>query len=86
VTKKELIDKLASSVGVEKASATISQCCADLKLPHDDLTHDQVLLVLDRLAEDKSIIGTVARFAKVRVILAGPPPPGLGLSTTPRKR
>ena len=81
-----LIDKLASSVGADKATAAVSRCCAELRVTYEDWSHDEALRVLERLAEDEGVIGTVARFAKVRVILAGPPPPGLGLPSSSRRR
>jgi hypothetical protein len=85
MTRQELIAKLTDSVGAEKAIAAVDKAARDLGFGPGEIDHDRMLLLLERLAADPGIVGTVARFAKVRVILAGPPPLGLGI-VPPKRR
>lgn len=69
MTRAELVDGFASSLGVEKAAATVDAGCRVLGFGGRELTHEQMLTLLDHLAKEEGIVGTVARFVKVRAIL-----------------
>lgn len=62
---------LSQSVGDEKARAAIDAAARDLGLAHrDDLSVDEALSILERVAETPGIVGVTARFAKSRLHLA----------------
>lgn len=70
MNRGELIEKLASSVGVDKATDVVNSTAASLGLGPGDFDRDNALKLLEALAQTPGLIGTVARFLKVRVILA----------------
>jgi hypothetical protein len=70
VNRNDLIDKLASSVGIDKANEVVDHTATRLGLGAGELDRDGVLKLLEALAQEPGLVGTVARFMKVRVILS----------------
>jgi hypothetical protein len=65
----DLAKQLASSLGIEKATEEVNTAVRNLNLDESALDREGTLRVLELLAERPGLVGTVARFAKVRVIL-----------------
>jgi hypothetical protein len=65
----ELVRLLGTSMGEEKASEAVRGALEKLRLRVDGtLSQDEAMAALDELANVKGLVGTVARFAKARVI------------------
>lgn len=69
MNRDELIAKLASSVGIDKAKEVVNGTASKLGLGAGDFDRENALKLLEALAQMPGLIGTVARFLKVRVIL-----------------
>ncbi len=64
-----VVSMLARSLGDEKARDVVAAAMGELKLSGDRLSDAEALLVLERLASRDGVVGTVARFAKARLLL-----------------
>jgi hypothetical protein len=69
VNRAELVELLASALGETKAAEVIRQAALDLRIPNGQLTQQQALSVLDRVAFTPGLVGISARFVKSRLIL-----------------
>lgn len=70
IARQDLVRQLGASVGQDKAAEALS--AALLRLQLDALTsldREQTMAALDELARTHGLMGTVARFAKARIIL-----------------
>jgi hypothetical protein len=65
----ELVKLFGASLGQEKSTEAIHSACKALGLRTDAYTLDETMRILDRLSGTVGLVGTVARFAKARVIL-----------------
>ncbi len=68
--REELIKQLSEPLGSEKAEEVVQRAAAAAGF--GDLTEfdrEQTLAILERLAVSPGLVGVVARFAKVRLIL-----------------
>ena len=63
------IEALSPAVGEEKARAAVEAAIDVLSLDARRLTRDDVLRVLERIAQAKGVVGVCARFARSRLIL-----------------
>lgn len=70
LSKKELVGLLAESIGQEKASNIISESALRLGLHGENFNKEEVMKILDLVAEEPGLVGIVARFVKARAILA----------------
>jgi len=66
---REIVKLLAATLGTEKARETLAAALAHFQLADGPLDQTQTLALLDHIAKEPGIVGTVARFAKARVIL-----------------
>jgi hypothetical protein len=68
VTRTEIVKLFPGNdpAGIEQA---IVQVMDQLHLTTNDLSHDQVLAILDAMTHLPGLIGVAARFAKVRALL-----------------
>ena len=69
VTRAELVELLAPALGETKATDVVRQAALDLRIPNGQLTHQQALSVLDKVAYAPGLVGISARFVKSRLIL-----------------
>ena len=69
LSRARLATLLSASVGQEKAAEVVLAAQRSLGYAGDALTQEQTLAILDVLARSGGLVGTVARFAKARVIL-----------------
>jgi hypothetical protein len=60
---------LSPAVGEDKARAAVEAAIDVLSLDGRRLTRDDVLRVLERIAQAKGVVGVCARFARSRLIL-----------------
>ena len=60
---------LGESLGREKAEELVGDTARSLGIPGDSYDREQTLRILERLATSAGLVGIVARFAKVRIIL-----------------
>jgi hypothetical protein len=60
---------LSPAVGEEKARAAVDSAIDVLSLDGRRMTRDDVLRVLERIAQAKGVVGVCARFARSRLIL-----------------
>ena len=67
--RAELVTVLGASLGQEKSLDAIVGACARLGLRTESYTLDETMRILEILAGSPGLVGTVARFAKARVIL-----------------
>jgi len=72
VPLSELASLLAASLGDDKARATVRETVAAMGLSGPELEPRDAFRVLEKISESPGIVGTVARFAKARFILAHP--------------
>ena len=70
-TRAEVVRLLGASLGEDAARALIREAAAELSLPND-LDREQLLAIVDRLSLRVGLVGTVARFVKVRVLSRNP--------------
>jgi hypothetical protein len=70
LSRNELVRQLAESLGAEKAEAAVIDVATLAGLGAlADYNRDQTLTLLERMAAVPGLVGIVARFAKVRIIL-----------------
>jgi hypothetical protein len=67
-SRTELASMLSHNLGIEKAKELIGETADQLGLP-DELTNEQCLEVLEKIAAQPGLVGIAARFAKSRVLL-----------------
>jgi hypothetical protein len=65
----ELIRMLSPSLGQKMAEQLIAKAAGELGLRTDLLARSDALRIMEKLAEEKGIVGVTARFAKSRVHL-----------------
>lgn len=68
VTRADVADLMARSMGTEKANAVVAAAADALALP-EDMETAAALLVLERIANEPGVVGVAARFAKSRALL-----------------
>lgn len=68
-SRQDVVAMLASALGQEKAGELIDAAARKLGLHPTSLSREQVLSLLDHLAQQPGLPGITARFAKARVIL-----------------
>jgi hypothetical protein len=73
VSRLDVIDLLAASLGTTKAEHAVRNAAESLRLDDAPLSLDQALTLLDKIAEEPGIIGITARFAKTRALLRWTP-------------
>jgi hypothetical protein len=64
-----VIGALSHAVGEEKARAAVEAAIEDMALDRGHLSREDVLRVLERIAQAKGVVGVCARFARSRLIL-----------------
>ena len=70
LSKSDLIDLLGASLGQEKARDAVDQQLKRMgRESATDFDKEQALALLDVLSREPGLVGVVARFAKVRLIL-----------------
>ena len=69
LTRADLARHLSESLGEEKAAEVIAEAARALGYAVDEYDKQQTLQILERLAKQPGLVGIVARFAKVRIIL-----------------
>ena len=70
LARSELVRQLAESLGAEKAQAAVDDVAAAAGLGGIvEFNRDETLVILERMAAAPGLVGIVARFAKVRIIL-----------------
>lgn len=67
-SRPELAALLSNNIGIEKAQELVTLAADELALG-PELTREQALDVLERVAGQPGLIGIAARFAKSRVLL-----------------
>lgn len=65
----KLVTMLGASLGDEKARALVDDVVQRRHLSRETFTRDDAFIVLEELARQPGVVGTVARFAKARVHL-----------------
>lgn len=60
---------LAPALGLGVARSKLADAARDLRFSADALTQEEAFSVLEALAQEKGIVGSSARFAKVRLAL-----------------
>lgn len=69
IARRELVKMIAGTIGDHKATEAVVAACAAVGIWAEDLTWEQALAVLGRIAETPGIVGITARFAKSRMHL-----------------
>ncbi len=69
ISRRELVRQLGESLGLEKAEEVVSAAAARLSLTGEEYDRDQALTLFEELTNSPGLVGVVARFAKVRLIL-----------------
>ena len=70
VARSEIINQLSESLGQEKATDAVDKTMEQLGMAaSSELDKQQTLSLLEALAASSGLVGIVARFAKVRIIL-----------------
>lgn len=67
--RTELVRQLSESLGREKANEVVLEAATALGLGALDYDKQETLRILTKLSAAPGLVGIVARFAKVRVIL-----------------
>lgn len=62
-------EALSPAVGQEKARAAVESAIDALSMDGRRMTRDDVLRVLEKIAQAKGVVGVCARFARSRLIL-----------------
>jgi len=65
----ELASMLAHALGDAKAEAVVTRAAQQLALSGSRVTHEEAVSLLENLSRQAGVVGTVARFAKVRFLL-----------------
>jgi hypothetical protein len=73
VSRVDVIDLLASSLGTTKAEHAVRQAAESMRLDDGPLSLDQALALLEKIAEEPGLVGITARFAKTRALLRWTP-------------
>jgi hypothetical protein len=68
VTRTELV-KLFPGNDPAEVDRAIAQAMVELHFTTNDLSHEQVLAILDAITAMPGVVGVAARFAKVRALL-----------------
>ena len=68
----DLVGQLSQAIGEEKAREVIGDTARSMGLV-DEMSREQALEVLARVADTPGIVGVCARFARTRLLLAGVP-------------
>ncbi len=66
----EIVRMLAQTLGEEQASAVVTKAMHSLGLTGPGLRKDDAVHLLDTIVVEGGTVGTVARFAKVRLLLS----------------
>ena len=69
ISRDDLVKQLGASMGHEKALDAIQSAAGHLHIRGEEFDRDQTMRILDQLSATPGLVGTVARFAKARVIL-----------------
>ena len=72
VSVDDLVGQLSQAIGEEKAREVIVDVARSMGLV-DDMSREEALEVLGRVADTPGIVGVCARFARTRLLLAGVP-------------
>jgi hypothetical protein len=64
-----IVALLSPTLGLERSRELVRGALDDLKIPREDLSFDEATRVLDHLGQAAGVVGSVARFAKVRLTL-----------------
>jgi hypothetical protein len=67
IHRRELVQLLSSSLGSEKAEALVIDAAVALRLSTIELTHEQAVQVLERVAQEPGIVAITAGLAKIRL-------------------
>jgi hypothetical protein len=67
-----LVGLMSQSLGANSAKARVDDAVRALRKDPAALTREDAFEVLERLAKEKGLVGTTARFAKVRLELQWP--------------
>ena len=66
--RAELASLLSQNIGAEKAGELVDTAAKELRFG-DEITVEQALEILERIAAQPGLVGSTARFAKSRVLL-----------------
>jgi hypothetical protein len=69
IPRSELVKQLAASLGYEKAEEVLTSTASQLGIAADPLNKTETLEILDQMLKTPGLVGVVARFVKVRVLL-----------------
>jgi len=69
IAKRELAKMIAATIGDDKALEAVSSACAGAGFTGENLSWEEALAVLGRIAETPGVVGITARFAKSRMHL-----------------
>jgi hypothetical protein len=73
ISKSDVIDLLAASLGTTKAEHAVRAASGALRLEASSFPLDQALSLLEKIAEEPGIVGITARFARTRALLRWTP-------------
>ncbi len=73
ISRVDVIDLLAASLGTTKADHVVRSACSALRLDDGSFELEQALALLEKIAEEPGIVGITARFAKTRAVLRWTP-------------
>jgi hypothetical protein len=73
VSRSDVVDLLASSVGATKAEHAVRAASGALRLDTSSFSLEQAMALLEKIAEEPGILGITARFAKSRALLRWTP-------------
>ena len=73
ISRVDVIDLLAASLGTTKAEHAVRSAADSLRLADSSFPLDQALALLEKIAEEPGIVGITARFAKTRALLRWTP-------------
>ncbi|MFT3776009.1 MAG: hypothetical protein QM820_62490 [Minicystis sp.] len=69
IARRQIIKLLEGSLGAEKAEDAVVSACEATGNFSRELTQEQALDVLERIAKSPGLVGIAARFAKSRIHL-----------------
>jgi len=73
VSRSDVVDLLAASLGNTKAEQAVSAAAVALRLEDSSFPLERALALLEKVAEQPGIVGITARFAKTRALLRWTP-------------
>jgi hypothetical protein len=73
ISRGDVIDLLAASLGTTKAEQAVRVAATSLRLDAGAFQLEEALALLDKIAEEPGIVGITARFAKTRAVLRWTP-------------